>query len=1395
MSRGGGRNAKRPPDVGLLMECFEEDLTPCQASHYNKGEREYNEVMARVDSMIKSGGEIIEKGENVIVVQLSNASTPPVPSLNATTPTTGNAANSPVARQSTMIAQPSAASGPTMLQALPTPVILQGTTTSPSSVITRTGNTIHNQPGSYQLVMDPRVGLIVGTVTTAQQPSTGTPTPVIQTSASLPKTPVVSSSPQAGSRSTPQIRVSAPRTVQPPTPVTKQTNPAAAVPANQRQGSTNTNVRGKSKQQTSRPAENNSIGGLSTGGNKKNNQAAANAAAPIVDLTDDDPKANSSVSNHNVADSREVTFNKLSGKTFPSLVVVARPSLRTKDMPQSTVSQERAALDSKVKSVLMFTPTKFTEWLIQQGLVRSEQYCSTHFAADRSPVRLKLGMYSDVSKFPYSGGYVWISECCPQRFVSVFSGSIFEGAPHPPTVLLKLIYHWSCQTNVQNVVQWVKVDNFYVKNFYTNMRAVCTAAIHEKYEKMGGNRKRVEVGVISLGTTSQDGNMRQVKVEVLGVMDPENKLIRLRAVEPLQDGERNYKKRFVKILEPMDQWVERDSIILTDFTVDKGTLHNMGFNSVYQVSVTENQSSQNKYSNVNVMDYLRRIVPRMFQNTLSLLSRQIIQQFLDELVWRERFGPVPSLAFDMIIQHLAEQTKLETGENLLARLSKVSTNPFRNWNYANLKGDAAAAASAGSTPVQNGTTPAKGAKSPPSPVPATPKEASTAPVKAPSTPSNVKEPQKAEVPRGPISTIDMLPQSIRNVETPTPPPGSKRSGRKRALTDAVTPEPKRVAELPTPTVPEEQTALDSYYYGTLEGDKELIENEYKNTNSIKCCACQRKFTNNIQLMKHLILHAQKESHLSIELVDVTQCKYCLKIFPTSFLMQTHIEEIHLKTSLSLLCRICEEKFRDHASLIAHMHRLHVAMEMPYACGVCKFRSSMHRDVIDHFYEVHNNGETMQCPFCLKTVAFSHQGKRITANVYFFLTHMQKHQRRTITRKCTRCAMWFVHKGIQREHMLNDHTSYKGVPGVKVFVHPSGMDILMPVPPSTNGPSKSTLFPKKTSSIKLRTTYTTKPFESLVLNGVPTGSACCECEGSFLDEEHFPGYMTCNRCRYATCCSKAMAEHSVVFHDPGKAVVEFTMGRLVHLPKEMYCVCGFRAASGNRLAKHLANCERKSAYPTPAHAKASMIQSASFPPLVTLDDAENASEDPSDRWLKAFVPSRKDDSETSRELPEKKQAVQQERRDPPSMLNILGLVRKPSTDESSLDRAPSDNEGTVEAKLDEGTMDKEEVSESQKEEDKMDVDADEAKEEAELLKSESEENEMEGTGQTMDSEDEPQRPPSVPAMAVKEAEAVCEVPSTPSEAPTAPAADATNAVATAANDNHEIPPDSNESEEL
>lgn len=108
-----------------------------------------------------------------------------------------------------------------------------------------------------------------------------------------------------------------------------------------------------------RPSENTAVGGLAIGETKKKE---------IVDLTKDEP-----VSNKMVADSREVTFNKLQGKTFPSLVVVARPTLRV-----NTNINDRQALDAKVKNVLMHTAAKYTEWLIQQGLVRSDQMCQLH---------------------------------------------------------------------------------------------------------------------------------------------------------------------------------------------------------------------------------------------------------------------------------------------------------------------------------------------------------------------------------------------------------------------------------------------------------------------------------------------------------------------------------------------------------------------------------------------------------------------------------------------------------------------------------------------------------------------------------------------------------------------------------------------------------------------------------------------------------------------------------------------------------------------------------------------------------------------------------------------------------------------------------------------------------
>ena len=59
-------------------------------------------------------------------------------------------------------------------------------------------------------------------------------------------------------------------------------------------------------------------------------------------------------------------------------------------------------------------------------------------------------------------------------------------------------------------------------------------------------------------------------------------------------------------------WVLKGSKILTDYSIDKDRLRTMG----YSVIVQCNASAQNRRttdSNGNVMDYLKKIVPKMFQ--------------------------------------------------------------------------------------------------------------------------------------------------------------------------------------------------------------------------------------------------------------------------------------------------------------------------------------------------------------------------------------------------------------------------------------------------------------------------------------------------------------------------------------------------------------------------------------------------------------------------------------------------------------------------------------------------------------------------------------------------------------------------------------------------------------
>ncbi|XP_044750190.1 uncharacterized protein LOC123310673 [Coccinella septempunctata] len=966
---------------------------------------------------------------------------------------------------------------------------------------------MEEQPSpTFQLVMDPRLGIIVGSV-----PKTTNSVQIAGPAVTKGKLQIssavkaVATLPQSTSPPPTRTMRSRRSVISTPPPST-QTRPNNPIPS--RANSLGVMTRGNA----TTPRSNNSVPGkgvpqitsvsptIQTRGMKttpiiqtRNNKTTPTTGKRPVNVPAEKPKQVvdlTSEDNRNQADNREISFNKLQGKTYPSLVVVARPHLRVTDL-----AVDRPKLDSKVKSVLMHPPTKFTEWLIQQGVIRAEQKCPVH-----SNTQLKLGMYSDVTKFPFSGGYVWISECCPQRFVSVFNGSIFEGSPHPPVVMLKLIYHWSCQTNIQNVTQWVKVDNLYVKGVYTWLRGVCTLAVQSRLRQLGGPGSRIEVGVISLGTTSHDGNQRQVKVEVLGVLESTTKYVRLRAVEPMPDGDRNFRKKFSKILEPILHWVHPGSTIVTDLTVDKVTLNHMGFSNVVQT--TSNDYSQ---SNRTIMEYLRRIVPRMFQNTLSLLSRQIIQQFLDELVWREWFGITSQMAFDNIITHLAEQTRMNSQTPLVLKLNKVAANPFRSWN----NGSVSPLPSNSSTPAPTTQTPA----------------------------TTVVTPAKtlvAEVKKYGRGKKSNSPQVQVAQERPTKPV--------------------------SPDVPEQMVPLENYYYGTIDP---METTPQKITLNMKCPFCKSSFDNNILLQNHLFKHAHNVSN------DAYLCRYCLTSVSTANELIHHVNKCHpggTKFDYGFVCLICEIHYMNPFVLGKHMSKEHIPHELPYQCGSCSYRCSNHKQVIDHFYVKHDGGSTIQCPFCLKSTTVWSSGRNVAQNIHYFIQHLQKHQKKQFAKRCGKCNLWFVQKEVLKEHQQKMHISLRGKMGLIPYFSPRN-GVMVPKSKMDKNPCDAEVI----------------NFPSLYYN-ISSNSICKECNQTITSSKHFPSFDNCQNpnCQYSTCCAIAMMTHNAKCKGLNSVIPPET------LPFEMFCVCGFRDSDGNSMAKHLALCEKKSAYPSEADAKSATV---------------------------------------------------------------------------------------------------------------------------------------------------------------------------------------------------------------
>ena len=93
-------------------------------------------------------------------------------------------------------------------------------------------------------------------------------------------------------------------------------------------------------------------------------------------------------------------------------------------------------------------------------------------------------------------------------------------------------------------------------------------------------------------------------MEILGVLDRATGKFRLRAIDPRPATSQG--EWFKQILAHMPIWVDKGSKILADHSIDRECLRAMGYTDIVQDRRTAG-------SNANILDYLKKIVPKMFQ--------------------------------------------------------------------------------------------------------------------------------------------------------------------------------------------------------------------------------------------------------------------------------------------------------------------------------------------------------------------------------------------------------------------------------------------------------------------------------------------------------------------------------------------------------------------------------------------------------------------------------------------------------------------------------------------------------------------------------------------------------------------------------------------------------------
>lgn len=264
--------------------------------------------------------------------------------------------------------------------------------------------------------------------------------------------------------------------------------------------------------------------------------------------------------------------------------------------------------------------------MLEKGLFGATRYCLFH-----SSMQMKLMYMSCLNDEYRKSGYKWWCPTCAVM-VPVSQGSFFSKWRQSHNEVLRLIYHWACNTDIQKVIQEFAYNGEFVNSVFMALRSICnTQCLHWR---LGGVSHSVEIAEMELGSCQDVSD-----VSVYCAYDRHTRLVIL--------GAASTKSVKSKLAVLFKTFISRDSTIVGDRVLAP-------YLPAYFRNSFVCSPSVGRSSNLNASSYLRDHVASVFQERLKYMKLFVIQAKLDELSWREKFGKNPQDAFSNILTHIKQ---------------------------------------------------------------------------------------------------------------------------------------------------------------------------------------------------------------------------------------------------------------------------------------------------------------------------------------------------------------------------------------------------------------------------------------------------------------------------------------------------------------------------------------------------------------------------------------------------------------------------------------------------------------------------------------------------------------------------------------------------------------------